>query len=149
MSLLFMPFKFLATALSSISGIPGGLFSPSLSVGAGLGADIAWFFPSTPIGVLILLGMVSYFTGVVQAPITAFVIVAEMTDNHNLMAPLMLSALIAQGASRLVCKEGVYHALALKFVPKPVPEPDPTPDIEPDSDSPASTPPATPPTPSA
>ncbi len=143
MSLLFMPFKFLATALSSISGIPGGLFSPSLAVGAGLGADIAWLFPSTPVGVLILLGMVSYFTGVVQAPITAFVIVAEMTDNHNLMAPLMLSALIAQGASRLVCKEGVYHALSLKFIPKPPPEPEPElePTPEPESDLPTTTPP--------
>ncbi|MGV8996715.1 MAG: chloride channel protein [Parvibaculaceae bacterium] len=114
----YAPLKFLATALSSISGIPGGIFSPSLSVGAGFGADVAWLFPSTPIGALVLLGMVSYFSGVVQAPITAFVIVGEMTDNHSLMVPLMLAALIAQGTSRLMCKEGVYHALSHKFIPK-------------------------------
>lgn len=119
LSPLFAPLKFLATVLSSISGIPGGIFAPSLSVGAGLGADLAWLFPTTPIGALVLLGMVSYFSGVVQAPITAFVIVAEMTDNHNLVVPLMLAALIAQQASKLVCKEGVYHALARKFTQPP------------------------------
>lgn len=116
--LTYAPLKFLATAISSISGIPGGIFSPSLSVGAGLGADLAWFFPSTPIGVMVLLGMVGYFSGVVQAPITAFVIVAEMTDNHALLVPLMLTALIAQGSSRLICEEGVYHALAKNFLPR-------------------------------
>lgn len=115
--LSYAPLKFLATSFSSISGIPGGIFSPSLSVGAGIGADLARLFPSTPIGVMVLLGMAAYFTGVVQAPITAFVIVAEMTDNHDSLVPLMLTALIAQGASRLVCKEGVYHALAKNFVP--------------------------------
>lgn len=117
LSFFYAPLKFIASILSSISGIPGGIFAPSLSVGAGIGADVAWLFPATPIGALVLLGMVSYFSGVVQAPITAFVIVAEMTDNHNLMVPLMLAALIAQGASKLICKEGVYHALARKFIP--------------------------------
>tara|TARA_R110000824_G_scaffold390760_15_gene587932 strand:+ start:32596 stop:33885 length:1290 start_codon:yes stop_codon:yes gene_type:complete len=119
LSFFYAPLKFLATVLSSISGIPGGIFAPSLSVGAGIGADLAWLFPTTPIGALVLLGMVSYFSGVVQAPITAFVIVAEMTANHNLVVPLMLAALIAQASSKLVCKEGVYHALAKKFIPQP------------------------------
>jgi H+/Cl- antiporter ClcA len=59
--------------------------------------------------------MVSYFAGVVQAPITAFVIVTEMTDNHAMVVPLMTAALIAYATSRLICKEGVYHALAKGF----------------------------------
>jgi H+/Cl- antiporter ClcA len=108
-------FKFLATTFSTISGIPGGIFSPSLAVGAGLGANIAQLFPAAPIAAIILLGMVSYFAGVVQAPITAFVIVTEMTDNHAMVIPLMTSALIAYAVSRLVCPEGVYHALAKGF----------------------------------
>jgi H+/Cl- antiporter ClcA len=107
--------KFLATTFSTISGIPGGIFSPSLAVGAGLGANIAHLFPTAPIGPIILLGMVSYFAGVVQAPITAFVIVTEMTDNHAMVIPLMTSAIIAYAASRLVCPEGVYHALSKGF----------------------------------
>lgn len=119
LSVFYAPLKLAATAFSSISGVPGGLFSPSLSVGAGVGADMTYLFPATPIGALVLLGMVSYFSGVVQAPITAFVIVSEMTDNHDMLVPLMLAALIAQGASRLICKEGVYHALSRKFIPPP------------------------------
>ncbi len=118
LSTIYAPLKLVATALSSICGLPGGIFSPSLSVGAGIGADIARFFPATPIGAVVLLGMVGYFTGVVQAPITAFVIVAEMTGSHELLVPLMLTALIAQGTSRLVCKEGVYHALSKNFMPE-------------------------------
>jgi H+/Cl- antiporter ClcA len=60
--------------------------------------------------------MVSYFAGVVQAPITAFVIVTEMTNNHAMVVPLMASALIAQATSRLLCPEGIYHALAKGFL---------------------------------
>jgi H+/Cl- antiporter ClcA len=108
--------KLAATLLSSISGIPGGIFSPSLAVGAGLGANVAAMLPGTPADAIILLGMVAYFTGVVQAPITAFVIVTEMTDNHAMLVPVMSAALIAYGTSRLVCREGVYHALARGFV---------------------------------
>ena len=63
-----------------------------------------------------LLGMVSYFAGVVQAPITAFVIVTEMTDNHAMVVPLMAAALIAHFVSRMICEEGIYHALAKGFI---------------------------------
>ncbi|MBS0517188.1 MAG: chloride channel protein [Proteobacteria bacterium] len=108
--------KFAATTFSAISGIPGGIFAPSLAVGAGLGANIAPFFPSAPFEAVMLLGMVAYFAGVVQAPITAFVIVTEMTENHAMVIPLMAASLIAYMASRLVCPEGVYHALAKGFL---------------------------------
>ncbi|HEX2590551.1 MAG TPA: chloride channel protein, partial [Rhizomicrobium sp.] len=66
-------------------------------------------------GSLVLIGMVSYFTGVVRAPITGFVIVSEMTDNHGLVVPLMAAAMIAQACSRMICKDGVYHALAMRI----------------------------------
>ncbi|MGF6308001.1 H+/Cl- antiporter ClcA [Bradyrhizobium sp. i1.8.4] len=112
----FSVWKFLATAFASISGMPGGIFAPSLAVGAGLGSNIAPLFHGAPLPAIILLGMVSYFAGVVQAPITAFVIVTEMTDNHAMVVPLMAAALIAHASSRLICKEGVYHALAKGFV---------------------------------
>jgi len=108
--------KFAATILSSISGIPGGIFSPSLAVGAGLGFNIAHLLPHSPQGAIILLGMVAYFAGVVQAPITAFVIVTEMTNNNAMLVPLMTAALIAHGTSRLISREGVYHALSKNFL---------------------------------
>jgi H+/Cl- antiporter ClcA len=115
---LFGPLKLLATALSSISGIPGGIFSPSLAVGAGIGLDLAPLLPNVPLGVLAVLCMTAYLTGVVQAPLTSFVIVSEMTENHALVIPIMLASLIAQAASKLVCPDGVYHALSEHFMPK-------------------------------
>ncbi|WP_288579776.1 chloride channel protein, partial [uncultured Methylobacterium sp.] len=100
----------------SISGIPGGLFAPSLAVGAGLGAEVAGLFQGVPVGAVVLVGMVAYLTGVLQAPITSFVIVSEMTENHALVIPLMVAALIADATSKLVCPEGLYHALAEPMV---------------------------------
>lgn len=114
-------FKFVATTVSTISGIPGGIFSPSLAVGAGLGANVAHFFPGVPLGPIMLLGMVSYFAGVVQAPITAFAIVVEMTDNHNMVIPLMSAAVIAYAMSKMICHEGIYHALSKGFLAKSEP----------------------------
>ena len=108
--------KLAATAMASISGIPGGIFSPSLAVGAGMGFNLSALFPSTPVAALVLLGMVSYFAGVVQAPITSFVIVTEMTNDHSMVVPLMAAAFIARAASRLICREGVYHALSKNFL---------------------------------
>ncbi|OYV38106.1 MAG: chloride channel protein [Rhodospirillales bacterium 20-64-7] len=108
--------KMAATTLASISGIPGGIFSPSLAVGAGIGFNLSTLFPGAPVEALVLLGMVAYFAGVVQAPITAFVIVTEMTNDHAMVVPLMAAAFIGYGASRLVCHEGVYHALSKNFL---------------------------------
>ncbi|VAW93713.1 Chloride channel protein [hydrothermal vent metagenome] len=104
--------KLLATIASYLSGIPGGIFAPSLSIGAGFGANLAEYFPLLPAASLIILGMVGYFTGVVQTPITAFVIVMEMTTNSSLLLPLMATALIAKGFSKLVCPTPIYQALS-------------------------------------
>ena len=111
-SSFFGVLKFLATALSSISGIAGGFFAPSLATGAGLGANIASLFPGLSPAVLVMLGMVAYFSGIVQAPITAFVIVFEMTNNHGMIVPIMAAALIASITSKLVCPSPIYHTLA-------------------------------------
>lgn len=55
--------KFLATTFAAVSGIPGGIFSPSLAVGAGLGSNIASLFHGAPIEAVMLLGMVSTSPG--------------------------------------------------------------------------------------
>ena len=112
----FGPLKLIATLASSVSGIPGGIFAPSLAVGAGLGGSVAALLPGAAAQALVVLGMVAYFSGVVQAPITAFVIVTEMTNDHALVIPLMLASVIGYAASKLVCPEGVYHALAHNFI---------------------------------
>jgi H+/Cl- antiporter ClcA len=99
-----------------LSGIPGGIFSPSLATGAGLGSTLAALMPDTETGAIIILGMVGYFTGVVQTPITALVIVMEMTQDTALVLPLMATAFIAYITSRIVCPESLYPALAKTFL---------------------------------
>ena len=108
-------YKMFATVVSYLSGIPGGIFAPSLSVGAGLGADIGHLLGITSTAI-IMLGMVGYFTGVVQTPITAFVIVMEMTDSSSMMLPLMATAIVARLVSQLVCPQPIYGALAEAYL---------------------------------
>lgn len=109
--------KLLATVVSYLSGIPGGIFAPSLATGAGIGAHIAEWLTTYPYGALVLFGMVGYFAGVVQAPITAFVIVLEMTDQHELILPMMVTAFIATGVSKSICTTPIYSTLADSFLP--------------------------------
>ncbi len=109
-------YKMLASIASYLSGIPGGIFAPSLATGAGLGADLTTLLPHVDPKAVIILAMVGYFTGVVQTPITAFVIVMEMTDNHRMLLPLMATAFIAYGTSRLICPQPIYRALAAAFL---------------------------------
>lgn len=111
----FVPLKMLATAISSLSGIPGGLFSPSLSVGAGIGSAVSQLLWNANSPQLALLGMAAYLTGVVQSPITAVVIMAEMTDNHRMVVPLLGCALLADWVSKQIQPTGVYHGLAANF----------------------------------
>jgi len=108
--------KMLATFVSFVSGIPGGLFAPSLSAGAGIGQAVANLVAQADPGALIVIGMAAYFAGVVQAPITAFVIVMEMTDNHDMVVPLMLATLLATAVSRMICPRPLYKALANNYL---------------------------------
>ena len=108
--------KILATLVSFVSGIPGGLFAPSLSAGAGIGQTVATLLDQAHPGALIVIGMAAYFAGVVQAPITAFVIVMEMTDNHAMVVPLMLATLLATAVSRIVCPRPLYKTLANNYL---------------------------------
>lgn len=110
--------KMTATVVSYISGIPGGIMAPTLSAGAGFGANIAHLFTSVPAGAAIILGMVAYFSGVTQAPITAFVIVMEMIDSHEMILPLMATAFIANICSKLICPTPLFHTLARNYLNK-------------------------------
>jgi H+/Cl- antiporter ClcA len=105
-----------ATLASFFSGIPGGIFAPSLAAGAGVGAAIAQWFSPELLTAAIMLGMVGYFSAVVQTPITAFVIVLEMTDNPHMLLPMIATALIAFGISRRLCPVPIYRALADNFL---------------------------------
>lgn len=106
---LFVGVKFLATWLTYWSGVPGGIFAPSLAVGAGLGNDVALLMNAhaTP---LIALGMVGFLAAATQAPLTSFIIVMEMIDGHGMVLSLMATALIASLISKLISPP-LYHSL--------------------------------------
>jgi H+/Cl- antiporter ClcA len=108
--------KALSSFITLISGIPGGLFTPSLSVGAGLGQLVVPFVPETSPQAVVVLAMAAYFAAVVQSPITAAVIMLEMTGVLGMALPLLATTILAYGASRLVCPVAVYEALAASFV---------------------------------
>ena len=112
----FAPLKALATLVSYLSGIPAGIFAPSLAVGAGIGGTLSTWFPAAPAAAVVVLTMAAYFSGVVQAPLTALVIVTEMTGDRDLTLPLMAVTLLARGVSAIVCRQSLYRALAVPFV---------------------------------
>ncbi|NJD30699.1 MAG: chloride channel protein [Gammaproteobacteria bacterium] len=113
----FALLKALATIVSYLTGIPGGIFAPSLAVGAGIGGELHAWFPIAPAGSVVVLSMAAYFAGVVQAPLTALVIVLEMTNDRALMLPLMAAVLVGRAASAVVCREPLYRSLAQRFLP--------------------------------
>ena len=113
--LWFGPAKALATVATAVAGLPGGIFAPSLAVGAGVGNLLHALFPNDPAGAVVILGMVAYFAGVVRAPLTAVIILSETTVSRGLLLPMFATAFIADWASQLVCGEKLYHGLAQTF----------------------------------
>jgi H+/Cl- antiporter ClcA len=105
--------KFCATWLSAWTGVPGGVFAPSLAIGAGIGSDVAALAGVTREAAipLIALGMVGFLAATTQGPITAFIIVLEMVSGHAMVLSLMASALVASGISRLLSAP-LYASLA-------------------------------------
>ncbi len=98
--------KILATSLTIPSGGSGGVFAPSLVIGALLGgafgatADI--FFPALihDPRAYVLVGMAGFFAGVSNTPIATLIMVSELTGNYGLLAPLMLVCVVAMVAAR-------------------------------------------------
>ena len=119
--------KFDTTLATAVAGLPGGIFAPSLSTGAGFGNMLRWLFPGESPSAVVLLGMAAYFTGVVRAPLTAVFILTETTNSRGLMLPLMASALVADLVSRRVCETKLYEGLSETFLgrerPNEAPEP--------------------------
>jgi H+/Cl- antiporter ClcA len=115
-SMVFGPAKFVSTLATAASGAPGGIFAPSLSVGAGFGQLLSALLPEASPGAVILLGMAGYFTGVVRAPLTASIIMMEMTAERSMILPLFATALIADWISSLVCRPKLYHELSRPFL---------------------------------
>lgn len=107
----YAPVKYLATIFTYLSGIPGGIFAPSLSIGAGIGNDLLPILGYDHAAAIYALCMAGFLAAVTQAPLTSFIIVMEMIDGHEMVISLMAVAMIASIISRIFSKP-LYATLA-------------------------------------
>jgi len=108
MLLLLALFKIIATTLSFSSGTPGGMFAPTLFIGAMLGAAVGSFekiyFPhlTGSIGSYALVGMGVLFAAFLRAPLTSVFMVMEVSGNYSIVLPVILANTIAYLISRIL-----------------------------------------------
>ncbi len=106
--------KLVMTSLTLAAGGSGGVFAPGLFMGSMLGGAygiiLKMLFPHLPVsdGVFAAVGMAAVFAGSAHAPITAMVMLFEMTGNYQLILPLMLAAVIATAVSSKLSRESIY-----------------------------------------
>jgi CIC family chloride channel protein len=113
----FFALRFFLTMLSYGSGAPGGIFAPLLVLGSELGLAVGFLaqrvlphaveHPET----FAVIGMAAYFSAIVRAPLTAIVLVVEMTGNYSLVLPLLAACLTAYGVADFLGDRPVYQAL--------------------------------------
>jgi chloride channel protein, CIC family len=109
--------KVVATVLSYSSGGAGGIFAPSLFIGAMIGGavghlDVALLgHESKQLGAFALVGMGAVFAGVIRAPITSVLIIFEMTGGYGLVLPLMLANMTSYVFARRLRPVPIYEAL--------------------------------------
>jgi CIC family chloride channel protein len=110
--------KIVATAVCYSSGNAGGIFGPSLFIGAMLGGCVGgvahlWFPSSTAdAGAYALVGMGTAFAGIVRTPLTSVIMIFEMTRDYSIIVPLMISNLISFFVSYKLQPQPIYEALA-------------------------------------
>ncbi len=108
--------KIVATVFSYSSGGAGGIFAPSLFIGAMLGGAFGVLdvevlgHAHSEVGSFALVGMGAVFAGTVRAPITSVLIIIEMTAGYGLTLPLMISNMIAYGLARRLRPLPIYEA---------------------------------------
>ena len=113
--IIFLPMlKLAATALTAGSGGAGGLFTPTLFVGSALGFVYgAWCHETFPLmtstaGAYALVGMGAMLAGTTQVPLTAILLIFELTGDYQIILPLMVSCTAAVVVSRLLLRESIY-----------------------------------------
>jgi len=118
MVVLLAVLKILATSMCYASGNAGGIFGPSLFIGATMGAAVGAvahsLFPESTAGpgAYALVGMGTAFAGIVRTPLTSVIMIFEVTRDYSIIVPLMISNLIAYFISYKLQREPIYEALA-------------------------------------
>jgi len=117
---LLVPLKILATSITIGSGGSGGIFAPSLFMGAMLGGAFGCavhaLFPSITAnpGAYAIVGMGAVVAGTTHAPIQAFLIIFELTQDYRIIPPLMICCVIATFVSRGIKRESIYTLKLLR-----------------------------------
>lgn len=117
---LLVVLKIVAVTVSYASGNAGGIFGPSLFIGAMLGGSLGTvahhFFPTHTAmpGAYALVGMGAVFAGIVRAPMTSVLMIFEMTQNYEVIVPLMISNLVSLFISSRLQRQPIYEALAVQ-----------------------------------
>jgi len=112
--IILLLLKIVATSLTLGSGGSGGVFAPSLFIGAMLGGALGTaahqFFPALTAtsGAYALVGMAAVFAGATRAPFTAIIMLWEMTRDYNIILPLMVAVVISTVISRSLNRETIY-----------------------------------------
>mmetsp|Transcript_15758 Transcript_15758/g.25752 ORF Transcript_15758/g.25752 Transcript_15758/m.25752 type:complete len:670 (+) Transcript_15758:727-2736(+) len=131
--------KMLSTLLGYLTGIPGGIFSPSLSAGAGWGALVYCgilrkIYSDIPPSIVTLLMMQSYFSAVTQSPLTSYMVlsgtvaVSESQNSVSLEIARLTISLLASFVSQNIMPKSLYAAIASLGIP-PIPETNLAPDL--------------------
>ncbi len=108
--------RFAATIATYFSGMPGGIFAPSLAVGTAIGSDLArWVGLSIDMHAWIALCMAAFLAAVTQSPITAAIIVMEMVNGHQMVISLMAVAFLSKSISSRFGPE-LYQELATGWI---------------------------------
>lgn len=104
--------------ISFSTGAAGGIFAPSLSAGASIGAVFAgWLQLSNPdTNLIILCGMTGFLTSITRSPFTSSIIVLEMTDTHSVIFYIMLTALLSNLIATWVSRKSFYDLLKNQYV---------------------------------
>lgn len=116
--LILAVLKLIATAVAYASGNAGGIFGPSLFIGAMIGGSVGsvahLVFPASTAGpgAYALVGMGAAFAGIIRTPLTSVIMIFELTRDYTIIVPLMISNLIAFFISQKFQREPIYEALA-------------------------------------
>lgn len=130
---LLCALKVIATIISYVSGNAGGIFAPTLFIGAmaggAVGALVNQYAPFTTgaPGAYALVGMGAVFAGIIRAPMTSVFMIFEMTQDHKILVPLMVANMLSLLVSRRFQRQPVYAALlAQDGIELPASSPPPT-----------------------